>query len=110
MGRDIDRIFEEFRSCMDSGVLEEIRAFMETDDMIKEYRIETDEHNKIFVDVTLKSFTYLTARNIFLGFAEFMRRSYFNIYAGEETGERMRYLFLTGMPERDGIKMEVVIG
>lgn len=110
MRRDTDRIFEEFHPCTDPGILEEIRAFLETEDIIDAYHIDADEHNKIFVNVKLKSFTYLAARNIFLELTEFMRRSYFNIYAGEEEGERIRCLFLTGMSKRDGIKMEVVIG
>ena len=110
MGRDIERFFEEFLPCSDSGILEEIRAFMETDDLIDVYHIEADEYNKIFVNVTLKKYSYLAAQTIFLGLARFMRRSYFSVYAGEETGERMRYLFVTGMPEKDGFKMEVMIG
>ena len=37
MGRDIERFFEEFLPCSDFGILEEIRAFMETDYLIDVY-------------------------------------------------------------------------
>ena len=110
MGRDIDRIFEEFHACEEPEIFDNIRAFLGMDDLIETCHIEVDESNKIFVNVTLKKFSYLAARHIFLGLTEFLRRSYYNVYAGEELGERMRYLFLTGMPGKDGIKLEVVIG
>ena len=38
-----------------------------------------------------------------------MRRSCYNIYTSEETKEGVRYLFLTGMEGRDGIKMDITI-
>ena len=105
-----NKIFDEFHSYADSAILEDIRMFLEAEEAVDEYHVETDEGNKIFVNMVLEKFSYLVARNIFLKLAEFMRRSYYNVYTCEEKGEQVCYRYLTGMHGKDGIKMEIVIG
>lgn len=103
-------MFDRFRSHVAPGTLEEIRAFLEMEEEVREYAVEAAEEGKIAVRMTLEKFSFVLAKHIFLQLTEFMRRSYFNIYAGEEIGEQVRFLYLTGVDGKDGIKMEILIG
>lgn len=103
------KIFEEFHSHAGPEMLEDIRLFLGVEDGVTEYRVETDDSQKIYVSILLEKFSYLLAKNIFLHLSEFMRHSYFNVYVCEEMEETVRYRFVTGLSGKDGVKMEVVI-
>ncbi len=110
-GTDTGRMsfFHEFRCAAGQETVDEIRGYLVTDKGIEEYGVEMDDNGCIIVKIILKEFSYQGAKSSFLNLAEYMRRSYYNVYAGEEVGEQVRYLFCTGIAGRDGIKMEVVI-
>ena len=110
MERENLKIFEEFRPHAEPGMLEDIRLFLGIEEGVSECRIEADDSQKIYVNILLEKFSYLLAKNIFLHLSEFMRHSYFNIYACEEIEERVHYHFITGLSGKDGVKMEVIIG
>ena len=103
------RIFEGFRSQIGADSLEDIEGFIRAEEAVEEYMVESDAEDGIKSHMTLKSFSFLAAKDIYLRLAEFMRRSCYNIYTSEETKEGVRYLFLTGMEGRDGIKMDITI-
>ncbi|MCI8781930.1 MAG: hypothetical protein HFG83_09975 [Dorea sp.] len=107
MERENLKIFEEFRSHAKPEMLEDIRLFLGVEDGVGECRVETDDSQKIYVNIVLEKFSYLLAKNIFLHLSEFMRHSYFNVYACEEMEERVCYHFITGLSGKDGVKMEV---
>ena len=102
--------FNNFNPTVDQRELEEVREYLTTDQAIEEYQAEMDGNRKIVVKIVLKKFSYQAAEQSFLGLSDFMRRSYFNVYACEEYEECVRYRFCTGLEEEDGIKMGVIIG
>ena len=103
------RIFEEFHSKIGERTLDDIGEFLGAEDAVESYRTEASERDGIRIGVTLKKFSFLTAKDIFLRLSEFMRHSYYNVYTSEETKEGVRYLFLTGAEGLDGMKMEIII-
>lgn len=103
------KIFGDFRGHVSAKMLEDIRLFLGVEEGVSEYHVEADEEQKIHVNITLEKFTYALAKNIFLHLAEFMRRSCFNVYIGEEIEDQVCYRFVTGKSGGDGIKMEVVL-
>lgn len=102
--------FERFNPVIDRTALEEVREYLTTDKAVEEYQADMDGNKKIVVRIVLKKFSYQAAKQSFLGLSEFMRRSYFNIYACDELEECVRFRFCTGSEAGDGIKMEVIIG
>lgn len=103
------KVFDGSCSAAKPGILDEIRLYLSSDEGIGEYQAELDPEGNIMVEMILKKFSYLGARTCFLSLAEYMRRSYYNVYECEELEEQVRYLLCTGIRGRDGMKFEVVI-
>ncbi len=110
MGAEDLKIFNEFRPCVRPDMLEDIRLFLGVEEGVGGCLVEADSEQIIHVNITLEKFSYALAKNIFLHLSEFMRHSFFNIYAGEELEDQVRYHFVTGLSGQDGVKMEVLIG
>ncbi len=108
MDNDI-KFFQNFRPHVRQDMIEDIRLFLGVEEGVGEYQVEADREQKISVNITLEKFSYALAKNIFLHLSEFMRHSYFNVYAVEEVEDWVCYRFVTGLSGKDGVKMEVVI-
>lgn len=109
MAADNMKVFEQFRSRVEPGMLEEIRLFLGVEDGVSDYSVGADKYQKIYIHIFLEKFSYVLAKNIFLHLSEFMRQSYFNVYVCEEIEEKVCYQFLTGLSGKDGVRMEVAI-
>jgi len=103
------RIFEEFCPYVEPGIVEYIEMFLESEELVERYEVKEGRKGQIDIHATLVNFTFVTAKKVFLELSELVRRSFFNVYVGEEQGEQVRYLYITGMSGRDGIKIEMVI-
>ncbi len=109
MERVRSRIFEEFRPRIEPGITEYIEAYLESEESVERYDVGMDPDGQILVHAVLVKFSFVAAKSVFLELSELIRRSCFNIYTNEESEEQVRYLFVTGVSGRDGIKMEMVI-
>ena len=60
------KVFEQFRSRVEPGMLEEIRLFLGVEEGVSDYSVGEDKYQKIYIHIFLEKFSYVLAKNIFL--------------------------------------------
>lgn len=106
---DIKTFMEEFTWNVELGMKLDIQAFLKGNDNVLEYDLEVDREEIIFVNIKLKKFTPILAKDIFYRFIRFIGYDYLNLYIREEMQGQIKYSYITALSDRQGTRIEVCI-
>lgn len=104
------KLFHEFNSRIELGMIKDIEAFFEERDDTKGYTLKVDEVEKILINIKLNKFSKWSAKKLFSEFICFIGYDEINLYLCDNVERQIKYLYLTAEAQNlDGIKMEIVI-
>ena len=108
MKSDIIKIIANIPSHIDVGMSKDIKAFLDSSVVISSYSVIADKEEKIIICINLNKFTTSLAKRVFSDFVNFVGYGYLNFYIRDESGEQLKYLYVTANHELFGTKMEVI--
>lgn len=105
----VKKIMSEFSINIDVGMSRDIRAFLTGYKEILEYTVEVDETKTIFINIRLQKYNDALAQNLWKRFVDFIGYEYFNLYIKDEKQSQIKYSYITGNDDMEGVRIEMVI-
>jgi hypothetical protein len=110
MDNEFTKLFHEYNSQIDEGMCIDIQEFFRGRDDIKDYIFETDEAEKVLINIKLTKFSKWYAKKLFFEFIRCVGYGGINLYICDNGKQQVRYLYLTAIiPSLYGTKMEIII-
>lgn len=110
MQTKIIKIIEECSSNIDVGMSRDIRAFLDDNEEVANYTINTNDEKKILIHIQLTDYNSISAKKNWSRFVDFVGYGYLNLYVKEQLQDQIKYIYFTANHNMLGTKMEVLIG